>query len=116
MAIVPQDLQPDAPDFSVRTKVRGATRTVAVRGELDLGTADVVGHRLATALQEHPELVVVDLSEVTFMDSTGVSLLVRARSRAERHDVRLVIVASPRVEAVVELCGLNGVLALVPPF
>lgn len=114
MATAPQDLSPQTPPFSVRAEVRGTIRTVAVRGELDLATADTFAARLATALGERPELVVADLSEVTFMDSTGVAVLVRARWQAERADVRFVVVASAPVQGVVDLCGLRDLLRVVP--
>ncbi|WP_051826647.1 STAS domain-containing protein [Kitasatospora aureofaciens] len=57
---------------------------VRAGGEIDLPTAPRLLHRLAVALEAHRE-VVLDLSEVTFMDCSGLGLLVQARNQAARH-------------------------------
>ncbi|MBB5956854.1 anti-sigma B factor antagonist [Saccharothrix tamanrassetensis] len=60
-------------DLQVRSEVRGGWTVVAVSGELDADTVPV----LSDHLEETPgaRLVVLDLSGVPFMDTTGLSLM-----------------------------------------
>lgn len=55
----------------------GASLVVRVAGELDIATAPQLGRYL----ENLQGVVVVDLSEVTFLDSTGLNMLVNARKR-----------------------------------
>ncbi|GAB4056010.1 STAS domain-containing protein [Catellatospora paridis] len=56
---------------------------VALAGEVDLAVADDLHHWLATAAAEHPGLPVeVDMTSVTFIDSSGIRAFVRARNDA----------------------------------
>jgi anti-sigma B factor antagonist len=85
-------------DFSVAVQsTDGDGGLVAVvRGELDMRTAPVLDANLEDATARHPETLVVDMSGVTFLDSSGCHVLVRARRRADGANVAL------------ELAGLNA--------
>ncbi|MFF2815310.1 STAS domain-containing protein [Kitasatospora cineracea] len=88
--------------------------TVRVKGEIDLDTAPPLRCALATALDSHRE-VVLDLSEVTFMDCAGLGALVRARNQADRRGARLVLHgAEPHVVRLLKLTGLHRHLAVDP--
>jgi anti-anti-sigma factor len=82
-------------DFEVsETEVRGKL-ILSVRGELDLDTAGELRRRLEPRNGTARDAV-VDLSGCAFIDSTGISLLVRAFRRAVDGDAgRLVLVATP---------------------
>jgi anti-anti-sigma factor len=61
-----------------------ATRTrVRLRGELDIATVDAVAKRLA-ALRERHESVLLDLDELTFIDASGIRLVVDAAEDSRR--------------------------------
>lgn len=66
-----------------RTRVDGLD-VLVVEGELDIATAPRMMSALNEALAEGEDPLVVDLSEVLFMDSTGLALLINARRRAVR--------------------------------
>jgi anti-sigma B factor antagonist len=69
--------------------------TLSLRGELDLGTAPVLEQALdALPWQELDELV-IDLDEIKFIDSTGLSLLIRASQRAASGSQRFSITRVP---------------------
>ncbi|MFF7585900.1 STAS domain-containing protein [Kitasatospora purpeofusca] len=88
--------------------------TVRVNGEIDLDTAPSLRRDLATALDSHHE-VVLDLSEVTFMDCAGLGALVRARKQADRCGARLVLRGAGRhVLRLLELTGLHRRLTVEP--
>ncbi|GAB7188640.1 hypothetical protein ATKI12_8471 [Kitasatospora sp. Ki12] len=88
--------------------------TVRANGEIDLDTAPVLRRALAAALESHRE-VVLDLSEVTFMDCAGLGTLVQARNQADRSGGRLVLRgAGRRVVRLLKLTGLHRRLAVDP--
>jgi anti-sigma B factor antagonist len=57
-------------------------RDVMVHGEVDIASAPRLHERLTAALRDERGAVVVDLRDVTFIDSTGLGVLVNARQRA----------------------------------
>ena len=76
-------------------------------GEIDLASAGDFGAQLARAIGDGVETVVVDLTDVDFMDSAGVNTILNARALAERAGVRLVL-RRPNGEAdrILDLFGL----------
>ncbi|MFD0783736.1 STAS domain-containing protein [Micromonospora azadirachtae] len=57
--------------------------TVSARGEIDLSTADELQHEIEAAIASNASAVVVDLAEVTFLDSAGINALLRGRRLAD---------------------------------
>jgi anti-sigma B factor antagonist len=92
----------------------GETPVVRVVGEVDIATAPVLRARLEQ-LPAPTRRVVVDLSEVTFLDSTGLSVLVGAWKRFSgddsEGDLRLVVVR-PTIQKVLEITGLDQVFSV----
>ncbi|MFI6151123.1 STAS domain-containing protein [Kitasatospora sp. NPDC051170] len=88
--------------------------TVRARGEIDLDTAPRLRRELERALVEHP-MVVLDLSQVTFMDCAGLGALLRARSQADHSGRRLVVHGVSRpVARLLKLTGLTRRLVPAP--
>lgn len=89
---------------------------VRVVGEVDLATAPVLRERLAE-IPADTETVIVDLSEVTFLDSTGLSVLVASWKRLGQTDApgnfRLVV-NRPAIQRVLDVTGLAHVLGIFP--
>jgi anti-sigma B factor antagonist len=86
---------------------RDGAVVVSLAGELDLYNAEEVRSALFDACAGEPEILVVDLEEVTFIDSTALGVLIEARSRmADRSGFRL---ASPGLETrrALEISGLD---------
>jgi anti-sigma B factor antagonist len=88
----------------------GTTNVVAVAGELDLASVGRFRSSIEAAFTDAAELVVADLSEVTFMDSSGVHALVGARSRAAAHGVRFVVVPADEIWHLFRTAGIADVL------
>lgn len=81
-----------------------------LHGELDIATAPELVDLLAR-LRHHGHAVTLDLAEVTFMDSTGLTTLMDARLDAQRTDWAFTVRRpSQAVKRVFELAGVNGVL------
>jgi anti-sigma B factor antagonist len=69
--------------FEVRSEELEGVRVVSVRGELDMSTAPQLEQELEQVGSENA-LVMLDLSECDFIDSTGIALIVRAWQRIDR--------------------------------
>ena len=97
-------------EFVIDERADGGDRIVAARGELDLHTAPQLASALTPAI-DAGDRVIVDLTGVTFIDSSGVGVLVTALERARPTGTTLVVVAPhPRVRKVFEITGLDGLL------
>ena len=86
----------------------GDTATVAVRGEVDLDSSD----QLAAVLAELGDVrrVDLDLSEVEYMDSTGLRAILAARASLAEHGAEIVITrASTIVARLLEITGLGDI-------
>jgi anti-sigma B factor antagonist len=89
------------------------TTVIAVRGELDLATAPRLKWPLVDALDAGRRRLVVDLSDVSFMDSTALGVLIGVR-RALRADARMAIVCTDRdVLRIFEISGLDVAFQIV---
>lgn len=87
---------------------------VVLRGELDLSTADKVDRELRRVEEIDPPVVVLDLSGLTFLDSTGLRLIVTADQRARQADRRLAVVKGPAtVQRVFSITKLDERLDMV---
>jgi anti-anti-sigma factor len=83
-----------------------ATETVALQGELDFETAFDVEMRLERAIGR-ADSVVVDLSGLDFIDSTGIRTLLEANRAAQREGTPLrLLPGTPAVQRVFEVAGL----------
>jgi anti-sigma B factor antagonist len=93
----------------------GTAMVVAVTGEVDVWTGPRLRAALAQALDEPGhEAVVVDLSAVTFLGSTGVAVLVDADWQARQRDRPLRVVvdrSSPAVVHPLESTGIDRMVA-----
>lgn len=109
---MPDHASPAAePLFALHSGVVGTTRVVACTGELDLDVAWSARDAVGAAVAARPECVVLDLSGLTFLDASGITLMIRAHRQARRHGVRLAIVRAPEaVHHVVRTCGLDDAL------
>jgi anti-sigma B factor antagonist len=84
---------------------------VSMSGELDLYTAERVQGGIDEAVAVGADTVVVDLSGISFVDSTALGVLVQETRRLEGRGHSLVLVTSdPRTQRVLEVTGLDRVL------
>lgn len=93
--------------FTMRERVAGGAVMVELRGEIDILADQELAPRLEALAGIHLDLV-VDLRGVTFLDASGLRLLLRARDRAARCGGRLRVVrGGPRVSKVIRIAGLG---------
>jgi anti-sigma B factor antagonist len=86
---------------------QGDACVVKLGGELDLYNAQQVRQALIDACADSPARVVVDLSEVEFIDSTALGVLIEGRSRLDNR--RAFLLAAPGLETrrALEISGLD---------
>jgi len=86
---------------------------LAVAGEVDLLSAPVLSDEIGTALTGAPELLVIDLTEVSFLASIGITVLLEARRSAGAGTrVRVVAPEHGVVNRTLRLTGLHEALAV----
>ena len=100
-------------DFDLIAAPEPGRIRLTLRGELDLGSAG----RLERALREHAGPVLLDLRELTFMDSTGVRVLLEASEVAAREGRALGVVppAGGDARLIIEETGIATLLPLEEP-
>jgi anti-sigma B factor antagonist len=101
-------------DFSVKTaEVDGNAFVVSLTGEVDLHTAPELEGALDGVMALGCTSAVVDLADVSFIDSTTLAVLLRSHARLSELGGRLVLVASDRrILRTLELTGLDRVLPI----
>jgi anti-sigma B factor antagonist len=100
--------------LEVETRRGEGLAHVVLRGELDLSTVEKVEFELAALEEGEEQLLVLDLSGLTFLDSTGLRLMVTADQRAQKDGRRLVIVKGPEtVQRVFSITKLDETLEMV---
>lgn len=99
-------------ELGVEQSDHGQAIVLALRGELDLATVPSLRDHLLEAVRTH-QSVVLDLAGLTFLDSTGLGLLVSAVKRLSARNGTLVVAApSPTVRRVLEVSGLEAYLRI----
>ncbi len=102
-------------DFALATTQVEGFAVVQVSGELDVYTAPALEEALGELVDQGRVAIIVDLTGVTFMDSTGLGLLIKALKWTREKDGALRIVANTeKVLKVFRVTGLDSVLALHP--
>ena len=97
--------------LTVRSEREGDVHILRLEGELDLVNGDEIHRALERVQDSDAVTTVVDLSGLTFIDSTGIRLLLTADSRARRDSHRLMLIPGPpNVQRVFEICGVRDVL------
>jgi len=80
---------------------------ITLAGEFDVVCADSFKRRFAEATEDEPEGVVIDLRELTFIDSTGIRILWQAHQRSAQDGTRLsVIPGNGNVSRALRITGL----------
>ena len=92
---------------------RAGTVVVSVHGDLDLHTADELGDRLVGVAAGGASSVVVDLSDVAFVDSQGLGALLRGTRRLGGGVGRFrLVVPEPQIRRIFEITALDRVFPL----
>ncbi|MBV9796438.1 MAG: STAS domain-containing protein [Solirubrobacterales bacterium] len=101
-------------NLRVQVQVQDGLILLAVSGELDLASAPMLAEQLQRADEVDADVVLVDLRELDFMDSTGLHLLLKAHKRAQELGRRFVLVkGNKQIERLLSLTGVDEKLVIV---
>jgi anti-sigma B factor antagonist len=104
------------PMCRIVTERQGPTALIRLIGEFDLSCEQPFEQKLAGALDAFTSQVVVDLCELSFIDSVGLRMLLSLENRSRGEDFALVVLCGDgQVREVLKLTGLDGLLPLVDP-
>jgi anti-sigma B factor antagonist len=91
----------------------GESLTVSIEGELDIGTIPVLEQHIASQIDTAPTALTLDLGGVTFMDSSGLRMLIELHERSRREGWALSLV-SPHHEAAQLVLRMTGADSALP--
>jgi anti-sigma B factor antagonist len=99
------------PPFETRVEEHDGVAVMALSGELDIATAPILRENLAPFEGNGVSTIVLDLRDLTFIDSSGLLAFLEARRRAMSHGHRLIVSgASPAAQRLFELTGTKFLL------
>ena len=99
--------------MTITTRPSGDTVVIALAGELDLHSSELLADAITDTLDGAPQSIDIDADGLSFADSAGLRALLSARESAERNDVRLRIVrVSPPLARLLDMTGLREVFGV----
>lgn len=102
-------------DLIVNERAVDSRQVVEVRGEVDVHSAPTLRDRLISVVDAQPSGVVVDLSWLQFIDSTGLGALVAALNHAKANGVGFMLACkAERLLKVFRITGLHEVFEIYP--
>ena len=88
----------------------GKTAIVDVSGEIDLHHSTILQQKLLEVLDRKPDRMIINLANVSYMDSSGVASLVKLLSRTRKNGIALGLAApTKKVKAIFEITRLDSV-------
>jgi anti-sigma B factor antagonist len=102
------------PQFEVLASDRPGVAVLAARGEIDVASAPEFRASLSDLIEDGPTILIVDTSDVSFIDSTGLGVLIGAEKQMRNDGRRLrLVVTQPQVTRLLALTGLNEVFTVM---
>jgi len=100
--------------IDIKSEKQGEALIYKLRGSLDLATSPSVRAALVEAASEGRHDIIVDLTQLEFIDSTGLGALIGAHRRALEHGgkVRLVVADGP----IARLLNITGLIRVFPVY
>ncbi|WP_410673350.1 STAS domain-containing protein [Amycolatopsis sp. cmx-4-68] len=107
------------PEDAVRVRLHDAgdvpgALVLSVAGAVDLLTSSQVSDAVTAALSRRPQVLVIDLSAVTFLDSTGLSVLAQAQAAGRAIELRVVAPEDGMPRRAIALTGMESLLLVFP--
>ena len=105
----------DGQPFEIRKEPTGSSLTMRLYGELDLGCRERFDSEIAGIGRNGVREIVFDLAGLTFIDSSGIRMLLDTRKAADQDGLDLIVVLpqNGQVRKVLELTGIADVLSPV---
>lgn len=102
-------------DLKIESSTKDGTAVLALKGEVDVYTAPKLKGSLIDLVDEGKYVIVVDLSGVDFIDSSGLGVLVGGLKRVKSHEGSISLVCSQEnILKIFRITGLNKVFPIYP--
>ena len=100
----------------VQIRTEGDVVIAALQGEIDLANAKMVAGEIGNAVPNDAAGVVLDLADVTYLDSSGVHLVFELNERLRSRQQRLTIALpeGARIGRVLELVNVGSIVPIEP--
>ena len=96
----------------IEVRYHGSHAFIVVEGAFDTTGADRFVESVVNALDTHPEAIVIDANGLTFIDSSGLTALLRSRATAGSAGVGFRISErSPALRRAIDVAGIEALLA-----
>lgn len=101
-------------ELYIETKIKNQAYIIEVQGEVDLYSSPIMReYILKTLRQQRPPILIIELSRVNYMDSSGIATLVEGLQMANEYRIKFKLVGlSPIVLEVFQLARLERVFAI----
>jgi len=100
-------MQPE--EFAIEERRGAGCRTLALRGEIDVATAPTLEARVMEVCRDDAEEILLDMSRVSFIDSSGLNALLRLKEVCEEHGCELYLTPGrPPVERLFDITRLRN--------
>ncbi len=104
-----------APELTVTSETIPEGEIVTPAGDVDLSGSPVLRNELRKVQQKRPKRIIIELSQVGYMDSTGLATLVEAMQQGRKFSTRIVLCAlTDRVRSIIEIARLDSVFVIAP--
>ena len=97
--------------FAIDYERHGTIACLTLSGDLDLATAPQFRDACAHAQQGEPDILLIDLADVTFIDSTGLQALLDAHADDQKRRLRIIL--SPAAARLIDLVRLRNRLPII---
>ena len=105
----------ESQDLEINWETQGETTILRPLGDVDLSRSPSLRNDIRKAFESPPRKLVIELSGVSYMDSSGVATLVEAMQLSRKKDTRLVLCCmTDRVHSIFEIARLDQVFRIVP--
>jgi anti-anti-sigma factor len=99
--------------FTLTAEQQASAIHISLAGELDLAAVEQLDRELARAEKAGPSLILLDLRQLRFIDSSGLKSILRLNSRCQDNGTAVVLVRGPDVQQVFEITGLDRYLVMI---
>lgn len=104
----------DADQIEVNIETQGGIVILRPVGDIDLGRSPALRQHLNSAQSQKPTKLVIDLTDVPYMDSSGVATLIEAMQAARKADCQLVLCSlQDKVRSIFEIARLDMVFTIM---
>jgi anti-sigma B factor antagonist len=101
------------PTLEIVVEQAGTAAVLSPKGDVDMARSPLLRKAIGDAMKAKPARLVLDLSSVAYMDSSGLATLVEALQNSRKASMPLLLCGlTPRVRSILEIARLNTVFTL----